>query len=642
MIHKGSEIPIASPPTITDTDEDNGTRLEIAIKDGDAPHFQVACKTQLAYFPDVNFVNCGLPSNQDIIVGKHFAVRDMYGVPSLDELHLCIGHVAYPLDIHQITFEESYSNKLSKIAMGLRFSQDEFEDIDLMWNRESVEYTAKTKKSIARKFTAAIEGLQGIAAEESADYDNLADYFIATARYDDDSDFWLTKTLKVPGLRQYVSFGLPTYKELNLGKHDEHSFFDRFFRIRMVIDGRGRKTTSRLTVHSEIETMVAAIRDGYDIAWDDSGCIILVEPGFVVGKQITNEIASRLLTDHSKCILIERSSVQNWQATSHRATAAQYDIPAHDEFGNDLEIWLISHGLTNILEIKVDQEREKIEAEVRRDSMCTRWWRPCPISTSYEAMDLEASNYHSVEGSWKQENDYPMTKHLKFVEEGKLLIYGGMRDEDELFFAGVILETSPMKHYRVIKISSVNGAHMEFIGATHVRDFLMMNVPASRLIRREMTRSRIVCALRTLGVDYSMLSKIQEAFYNTGSEWEPIVDGIRGFIDGHSHKCKIYWPQYEFYQEWENHRKLLEKEAKAKSTPIPHMLPVEDEDMIQMFHDFGNLLDTFPLLQGMVMNPSQVPVDELRAYLTLKLKTVSLLRIINKRKPNESASNRSI
>ena len=142
IVHKGESAPEMDLIEEVPTTESNGTEVIVNIKSGDKSRFLEEIKLQLKYFDNIEYVNCG---KSDYILTREgpFISNNNANEYALD---MCIGKVRYPIDPYTIKIpsEFSYSN------LGLYFDIGE---IDVVWNRESVEYSKKTIDAINAKIT---------------------------------------------------------------------------------------------------------------------------------------------------------------------------------------------------------------------------------------------------------------------------------------------------------------------------------------------------------------------------------------------------------------------------------------------------------------------------------------------------------
>lgn len=175
-IIKGSQSPEINLTYETSTTKCNGTEVRVPIKSSDLSRFVSEIKKQLYYFENIVFTGFdGYENLNDykIYKGKNFLYRgNVYG----DEVHLCIGKVAYP-----IRYTDMNLNRYDyRVPIGLKF---DIGDIDVTPNREDVRYTPKTIEKITEKMEAARKELVEMISKQYENVQTLADYYMAKERF---------------------------------------------------------------------------------------------------------------------------------------------------------------------------------------------------------------------------------------------------------------------------------------------------------------------------------------------------------------------------------------------------------------------------------------------------------------------------
>jgi len=106
IIHRGVKVPQIELIEKNPTDKHNGTEVKIPIKNvNDFNTFKKEIKTQLTFFDNINFINCGMDNNYKLYQGKHFIVRwdkSFDKNSERNEPSICLGKVKYPIDWSQI------------------------------------------------------------------------------------------------------------------------------------------------------------------------------------------------------------------------------------------------------------------------------------------------------------------------------------------------------------------------------------------------------------------------------------------------------------------------------------------------------------------------------------------------------------
>lgn len=160
------------------TDEPNGTEIIVGIKNGDWTKFQSAVQEQLAYFPEINFVNCGVTEGI-VYRGENFLFRSP--TPFQSKLHLAIEGVYYPLDFDAMGFTsyDFYYKRKFWCPLALRFSLDEL-GFAIMEKRENIRYTDDVRAVINKKIDDAIAELEEIHKDNFSDISTFSEYYERT------------------------------------------------------------------------------------------------------------------------------------------------------------------------------------------------------------------------------------------------------------------------------------------------------------------------------------------------------------------------------------------------------------------------------------------------------------------------------
>lgn len=168
-IYEGAESPIISLMHQENTKERNGTEIRIPVLERDVSKFVQEMTRQLYYFENIIFEGFDNEKLNDyqIVRGKSFWFR---GQDYSNNMHICLGRVAYPIDFSALGLN-SYDYNIP-VAIKL-----EVGDINVTVSRESLDYSETTisllKKKIEEVKTELIDRLV-------AQYSNivtLEDYF---------------------------------------------------------------------------------------------------------------------------------------------------------------------------------------------------------------------------------------------------------------------------------------------------------------------------------------------------------------------------------------------------------------------------------------------------------------------------------
>ena len=176
VIYKGSESPEISLAFEQSTKECNGTEVRVPVKSNDLDRFESEIKKQLYYFENIVFIGFDSDTwlnSYNIYKGNNFLYRgDVYG----DEVHLCIGKVAYPLNFSNLNL----SRYDYRVPVGLKF---EIGDIDVTPNREEVRYTDKTIAKIIEKLDAVKQELTEMIGKQYDNVQTIEEYYAAKENF---------------------------------------------------------------------------------------------------------------------------------------------------------------------------------------------------------------------------------------------------------------------------------------------------------------------------------------------------------------------------------------------------------------------------------------------------------------------------
>lgn len=214
-IHDDSYSPVISLMYEEETTDANGTEVRIPILQKDLKTFEAEIVRQLYYFDNLvfdGFDNDEIANDYTIVRCKNFLYRgDGYS----DEMHICLGKVAYPIDYRALKISE-YDYQ---IPVALKFNIGE---INVTTSREALEYSEKTIGLIKAKL---IETKNEILDMITAQYDDVVTYKdyleylnrFGMLHFTEDIqmsfDFITAKDLKLRNFK-YSNIKLPTDAEL--------------------------------------------------------------------------------------------------------------------------------------------------------------------------------------------------------------------------------------------------------------------------------------------------------------------------------------------------------------------------------------------------------------------------------------------
>jgi len=167
-----------------DTDRTNGTIVTVPIQKGDYYDFKRAIEKELAYFDNIDFQVQNISSDYTIYRGENFIYRPDNS--PYDELHACFGKVAYPLDYDKLEWDSGgyYSSSKVNAPIGLYF---EIGEIDVVPNREQINYTDDTIEAIERRLEKAQEEFEEMWENEHTGITSVEDLLEARENADKDA-----------------------------------------------------------------------------------------------------------------------------------------------------------------------------------------------------------------------------------------------------------------------------------------------------------------------------------------------------------------------------------------------------------------------------------------------------------------------
>jgi hypothetical protein len=147
LMHRGVSAPQIKLVYQADTDLPNGTRVCIPIKSStDADKFRKEIRDQLRYFDNIDYENCGVNNDYQII---RFGPMIFRSGDVASEISLCIGKVRYPLDKYQLRSEFLTATSTN---FSLYFDIGE---LSVTMNREQIDYNDETIAKIEERYAEA-------------------------------------------------------------------------------------------------------------------------------------------------------------------------------------------------------------------------------------------------------------------------------------------------------------------------------------------------------------------------------------------------------------------------------------------------------------------------------------------------------
>ena len=225
VIYASGEAPECRLIEEKETDEPNGTIVRVPITETeDIYTFKRAVCRQLMYFDDLIIEGVPYFPKDPIYRGQNFVYR-----PDTDEnLHICLGKVFYPLDTSQTDYLEY---ECQRLPVGLHF---EIGELDVVWNRESIEYTKKTIKAINEKMDALRIEIQGLWSKK---FDNITDIKTLIEAVSGLSDDTLEiDGIPIPYIDKWVDRVITYAKYPEAGQFVKENFLSAMFEVDRKIE----------------------------------------------------------------------------------------------------------------------------------------------------------------------------------------------------------------------------------------------------------------------------------------------------------------------------------------------------------------------------------------------------------------------
>lgn len=219
-IYEGSSSPVITLLHSEPTDERNGTEIRIPILQSDLSKFEKEIKRQLYYFENLVFEGFNNIDNQySIVKGEHFLYRGTY---YSDNMHICLGRVAYPIDFNIIGYDNRYS-----LPIALRF---EVGELNVVASREHLDYNQDTINLIKAKLDKAYDEIVGLLNVQYGNISTLEDYLNSFENFGylnlhDD------KTLYLGSIVDKNTISLSNYKYKIFSKYSSRELSEMMFSI---------------------------------------------------------------------------------------------------------------------------------------------------------------------------------------------------------------------------------------------------------------------------------------------------------------------------------------------------------------------------------------------------------------------------
>lgn len=167
LFSKGIKLPTLDLLLQEETTEHNGTEIKIIIKNfNDKTRFINELKSQLCYFDNVVFKGCGISNDYRIYETDLFKYKNMNQYS--DEMHICFGKVAYPIDWNQLGIP------YVEVPVGVKF---EIHELVVTPNREMLRYTDEVKKLVKERVLKTIEELGKLYIAQQSQYEDYFEWY---------------------------------------------------------------------------------------------------------------------------------------------------------------------------------------------------------------------------------------------------------------------------------------------------------------------------------------------------------------------------------------------------------------------------------------------------------------------------------
>ena len=217
LIFEGAESPAIVPLHEEPTTEHNGTEIRVPVDKKDWSKFNSEVIKQLYYFENLvfeGFDNDEELNNYKIIKGKSFLYR---GDKCNNNIHVCLGKVAYPIDYHILGLNTYNYNVPVAIKL-------EVGDIEVTVSREQLDYSEATITLLKAKLDEVILELSSMLSDQYdgvvtyEDYRNITNGF-STLKFNDKQSIQLSTIID-----DVKGFKFKNYKYSSIHSSDSDIF----------------------------------------------------------------------------------------------------------------------------------------------------------------------------------------------------------------------------------------------------------------------------------------------------------------------------------------------------------------------------------------------------------------------------------
>lgn len=228
-IYEGETSPVISLLHEEETTEDNGTEVRVPVLQKDIDKFANEMVRQLYYFENVifegfedSYKHSILTNEYQIIRGKSFLFRGGdYG----NNIHVCLGRVAYPIDYQALGL---YSGDFN-LPVAIRL---EVGDINVTVSRESIDYSEETIKMLKKKLIEVKDEIKELLAKQYENIVTLEQYFDVKNNFGN-LHFSNGKSMYVGNLIKQTDISFNSFAYNVLKMPNDKQLFKFFFNTRL-------------------------------------------------------------------------------------------------------------------------------------------------------------------------------------------------------------------------------------------------------------------------------------------------------------------------------------------------------------------------------------------------------------------------
>jgi len=455
------------------TTRQNGTEIIIPVKNaGDKSRFEVAIKTQLAYFKNFRYINIQGPETKVTFENEDCVVST--GHP-IENLHIVLGNVTYPIDCAAIGIT-SYSLDYNGCYVGLKFKIGELQPT---LSREGLFWNEVVKQKVLKKLERAKACIRKEIEKELDSEKDYAKWYVSvvTRKVKNFGDQWYFSNVQDKAV-----FTTSSGNKISISNRLEHWFVG--LTLKLVTPYRSYRSSKKLK-----------------------------QPDYSISTPSVHNLSQQLPIYRYSGTLSARKSLQIFEtspdgyiAVSDTGIEGVSGILNPDVRYEESLKWLAS--LPDYDSIVVPDNKYDTTSDDDYKEAYKRLIAQRKLEGKFTAKKLH------VTSNWGA--DYNMTLAFgmfegKFEDEKKgIVIYGTQEQHKELLKAAAMLSPnnhlckSQFKDLRVYKISQINTKHFKLLkNAYDVSDFLNGRTPLNEYVVNIHTAILLGPQLK----DYQLLSE---------------------------------------------------------------------------------------------------------------------------------------